>query len=105
MDESGAVRRLAAGVCARIVRPYLFAGLRVESDDSVVRGAQVQHVVDHQWRVLEGPWGGTELGQRLLVRLPRPGDREPLDVGPIDIGCGGVLRTGLIGTVVRPLNW
>ncbi len=104
MDEPRTVGHLAGFVRARVVRPQLAAVLRVERHDAVVGRTDVQHVVDHQGRVLERSRLGAKLGQRFFAGLPRPRHLERRDILAVDVGRRGPLRPGLVAAVERPLD-
>ena len=103
MDETLPARRRAFFVGLGIEHPQLAACLRVERRYAVVRRAHVQHVIDHERRVLEGPWRRAELGHRHFPGLPFPGNRQAPNGFPADLGERRVLGSGLIPAIDRPL--
>ena len=76
MNEARAVWRLPVLERLGIVAPQLAAVARVERNDAVVRRAHIEHVIDHQRRVLERAGLRAEFRQRAFVRLPRPRDLQ-----------------------------
>jgi hypothetical protein len=86
MNEAGAIGRLSILEWLGIVSPDRCATSWIERNDSVVRRADIEHVIDHQGRRLKGPWFGAELLQRRLLGAPCPCDAESGHIGPRDLG-------------------
>ena len=87
-----------------VERPELLAGLGVQRDDPRVHRRHVDDVVDHQRHRLEAAGARPELLVGQLVRLPRPGDLELLDVRGVDVGDRRVLGRRLLGADEGPLD-
>src|SRR5687767_5111400 len=103
MREALSVWRLAVFVGFRVVAPQLLTRRRVERRNLVVRRAQVEHVVDHERRILKRAGARAELWQDPLVGLPLPRDGEPRDIGSGDLIEWRIVRGGLVGGIVLPL--
>jgi hypothetical protein len=96
--------RRAIFVGFRIVRPQLAARFGIERDDAVVRRAEIQHVVDHDRRVLERAGRRAELLQWRFAGFPRPRRLQPADVLAGDLRERRILHPALIVPVGWPFN-
>lgn len=102
MHEPGAVGRRPVRVRPRVKRPLLLPRLGVERDDAVVLRRDIQHVIDHQRRVLEVTGARAELLDRLVLGPPFPGRDQARDVRAVDVGQRRELRAAGVAAVHRP---